>query len=605
MDFLDQLSSGLLCGDGAMGTEIIARGALPDGCFEELVIGNPALILGIHSDYLAAGARFIETNTFGANAVRLARFGLENRVGEFNAAAVRLAKTAVVGKDAFVAGSVGPLGGRLEAIREQGVDPAAVYREQITALLDAGVDVLQLETFLSLDEILLALGTAKSLSAVPTVCSMVCSEEGRLSTGESIVDAFRKLTAAGADVVGLNCLSGPHAMLRVLEKIPLEFILAASPNAGHPLYRDGRYLYGLSPEYFATAGREFAAQGARLIGGCCGTSPAHIAALSKALAGFHPATSKTVVRITEPPRPSAPTHSEEVSLLDLIAEGKKVIVTELDPPKTLDLEKFFTGARALAEAGSDAVTLADNSLAILRVSNVAVGALLKERLGIMPLLHISCRDRNLLGLQSELMGIAALGIRHILPLTGDPAKVGDHPGASSVYDVNSIELMRIISRLNEGYNQAGKSIKVQTNFVQGCTFNPNAKNLDAQVARLERKIAAGASYVMTQPVFDTGLVAEMYRRTAHLSVPIFTGVWPLLNGRQTEFLHNEVPGIVIPDHVRESMRGLEGAEGKTKGIELGKDICRAALDRFPGVYLITPFLNYETTTELAGFVRSL
>jgi len=287
----------------------------------------------------------------------------------------------------------------------------------------------------------------------------------------------------------------------------------------------------------------------------------------------------------------------------MMQAGRTVIVTELDPPKTLDLEKFFAGAKLLTEAGSDSITLADNSLAILRVSNLAIGAMLKER-GIMPLLHVSCRDRNLLGLQSELMGIAALGIRHLLPLTGDPAKVGDHPGASSVYDVNSIELMRIISRLNEGYNHIGKSIKVRTNFVQGCTFNPNARNLDAQVARLERKIAAGAQYVMTQPVFDTALVAEMARRTKHLGVPVLTGVWPLLNGRQAEFLHHEVPGIIIPDSVRTAMAGLEGLEGRQAGIDLGKEICRAVLDHFPGVYLITPFLAAETTAELAAFVRS-
>lgn len=603
MHFLDELNSGLLCGDGAMGTEIMARGAL-DGCFEELVCTDPELISGIHADYLAAGARVIETNTFGANAVRLARFGLENRVAELNGTAVKIARAAAAGKNAYVAGSVGPLGLSNEAVREQGIDRAAVFTEQISALLDGGVDLLQLETFRDLDEVLTALTAAKKLSGVPVVCSMVCSEEGRLISGQSIVDAFRKLTAAGADVVGLNCLTGPHAMLRVMEKIPLEFQLSAFPNAGHPLYHEGQYLYGLSPEYFATAGREFVAQGARLIGGCCGVGPEHIAALSKALIGLQPASKKTVIHVSEPPRPVARVVSQETSLLDLVAAGKTVVVTELDPPKTLDLDKYFAGAQALTEAGSDAITLADNSLAILRVANVSIGAILKERFDIMPLIHVSCRDRNLLGLQSELMGIAALGIRHVLPLTGDPAKVGDHPGASSVYDVNSIELMRIISRLNEGYNHAGKSIKVQTNFVQGCTFNPNAKNLDSQVARLERKIAAGASYVMTQPVFDTALVAEMHRRTAHLGVPIFTGVWPLLNGRQTEFLHNEVPGISIPDNVRETMRGLEGADGKRKGIELGKDICRAALDHFPGVYLITPFLNYETTVELASFVRS-
>jgi 5,10-methylenetetrahydrofolate reductase len=290
-------------------------------------------------------------------------------------------------------------------------------------------------------------------------------------------------------------------------------------------------------------------------------------------------------------------------LLDLIARGRTVVITELDPPKTLDLEKFMAGAKALHDAGSDAITLADNSLAILRVSNLAAGALVKARHGVMPLLHLSCRDRNLLGLQSELMGLSALGIRHVLPLTGDPAKVGDHPGAKSVYDVTSVQLIGIIKRLNEGFNHSGKSVKAATRFVIGCTFNPNAKFLDAQIARLERKLAAGAQYVMTQPVFDPALVETVAKRTAALGVPIFMGVWPLLNGRQAEFLHNEVPGILIPDAVREKMAGREGADGRAAGLEVAKEVCRAALDHFPGVYLITPFLNYELTVELAQFAR--
>jgi homocysteine S-methyltransferase len=286
-----------------------------------------------------------------------------------------------------------------------------------------------------------------------------------------------------------------------------------------------------------------------------------------------------------------------------MAAGKIVVVTELDPPKTLDLEKFYAGAKALTDAGSDAITLADNSLAILRVSNLAIGAVLQERFGIAPLLHLSCRDRNVIGLQSELMGMVALGICHVLPLTGDPAKVGDHPGATSVYDVTSIELIRIIAQLNRGLNANGKDIRCNPGFVIGCTFNPHARNLDAQLSRLERKLGAGAQYVMTQPVFDPALVAELARRTAAFRVPVLTGVWPLLNARQAEFLHNEVPGIVIPEGVREAMRGLEGAAGAAKGVALAKEVCRAVLEHFPGVYLITPFLKYETTVELAQFVR--
>ena len=350
------------------------------------------------------------------------------------------------------------------------------------------------------------------------------------------------------------------------------------------------------------------AQGARLIGGCCGTTPAHVAAISAAIAELQPVKSKPM-RVSVNPEtvapPKLPTRELEVSLLDRIAAGKRVIICELDPPKTLELEKFFRGAQALVAAGCDALTLADNSLAILRVSNLAMGAMLKERFGITPLLHLSCRDRNVLGLQSELLGMAALGMRHVLPLTGDPSRVGDHPGAASVYDVNSVELIGIIKRLNEGFTHAGKSIKASPQFLIGCTFNPNAKNLDSQVNRLERKVAAGANYVMTQPVFDVRLIEEMKRRTAHLPVPIFTGIWPLLSGRQAEFLHNEVPGIVVPENVRAKMRGLEGAEGCAAGVALAKEMTAAALQHFPGVYLITPFLRYETTVQLAEFARSL
>jgi len=296
-------------------------------------------------------------------------------------------------------------------------------------------------------------------------------------------------------------------------------------------------------------------------------------------------------------------NAEEESILDRIAAGKKVIITELDPPKTLDLEKFLRGAKALVEAGSDAITLADNSLAILRVSNVAAATLLKQRHGIMPLLHMSCRDHNLIGLQSALMGMAALGFRHILPLTGDPAKVGDHPGAASVYDLTSIQLIAIAKRMNEGLNHIGNDLRRTTRFVIGCTFNPNAKNLEAQISRLERKLAAGAQYVMTQPVFDSALVEGIAKRTAAYGVPIFLGVWPLMSGRQADFLHNEVPGIVIPESVRTHMAGRDGEEGRRAGLELAKEVSRAVLDHFPGVYLITPFLNYQTTCELSQFAR--
>jgi homocysteine S-methyltransferase len=607
MDLLEQLQTRLVCGDGAIGTLLLDDGVPLERCFEELCVSEPERVRAIHDAYIGAGARVIETNTFGANAVRLERFGFEERVIEINRAGAQLARGATRGRDAVVAGSVGPLGITADEASARGIDRAQCFRDQITGLIDGGAELLFFETFMDFDEMAIALAAKNELTDVPAICSFACAPEGRLSTGTPLVNAFAKLRAAGAAVVGVNCMNGPHGTVQLLERVPLDYPIAAYANAGYPKYHEGRFIYHTAPEYFAQSAREMVGQGARLIGGCCGTTPVHIRAIADALAGLQPLTAKTVRVVAEPlPAPrSVQSRAAEESLLERIQRGQRVIICELDPPKTLALEKFFAGAQALVQAGCDAITLADNSLAILRVSNLAIGAMLKERFGITPLLHLSCRDRNVLGLQSELLGMAALGMRHVLPLTGDPARVGDHPGAASVYDVNSVELISIIKRLNEGFSHAGKSIKSATGFVIGCTFNPNARSLDSQVNRLERKVAAGAQYAMTQPVFDLRLLDEMKRRTAHLRIPIFTGVWPLLSGRQAEFLHNEVPGIVVPDAVRAEMAGLEGADGRARGVKLAKEIAAAALERFQGVYLITPFLQYETTVELAQFARAL
>lgn len=608
MDLLDELQTRLVCGDGAIGTLLLESGVPLERCFEELCLSEPDRIRQIHEQYIAAGARVIETNTFGANAVRLERFGFESQVVEMNAAAARLAREAADHRDVAVAGSIGPLGLSADEASARGIDRADCFRQQITGLLEGGAELIFFETFMDLAEMEIALGVKHELGNTPAICSFACAPEGRLSTGTPVVEAFQELRRRGAAVVGLNCMNGPHGMVQLLERIPADYPLAAYANAGYPKYHDGRFIYHTAPEYFGQAAREMVAQGARLIGGCCGTNPSHIKAIADAIAHLQPVRSKTV-RVIAEPMPTARVVSigapPEESLLERMASGQRVIICELDPPKTLALEKFFTGAQALVKAGCDAITLADNSLAILRVSNLAMGAMLKERFGITPLLHMSCRDRNVLGLQSELLGMAALGMRHVLPLTGDPARVGDHPGAASVYDVNSVELISIIKRLNEGFTHAGKSIKSATEFVIGCTFNPNARNLDSQVNRLERKVAAGAQYAMTQPVFDLRLLDEMKRRTDQIGIPIFPGIWPLLSGRQAEFLHNEVPGIVVPAEIRAAMAGAEGAEGRALGVMQAKKITAEALERFNGAYLITPFLQYETTQELAQFARGL
>jgi len=584
-----------------MGTLLAERGTPSGSCFEELCLSHPSTISKIHREYLQAGARFITTNSFGANERKLRAFGLEAEAAAINRKAAALARESISasGIDAWVAGSVGPLG--IQPGESGGLLPEPLFEEQIKALLEGGADLILLETFQDPEELSLALRIAKSLGAQPVITLIASPESGRLPGGAWIGDVLESLGKQGADLVGLNCVNGPQAMLRLVEKIVPSLPLAVYPNAGRPTYQEGRIAYGTTPEYFADLGRRMAEAGASLVGGCCGTSPLHIAALSKALKGLKPILRQnTGVVTTEEPPPAS--EATEQSILDLIAVGKTVIVTELDPPKTLPLEKFFAAADALTRAGSDAITLADNSLAILRVSNFSVAAMLKQR-GITPLLHLSCRDSNVIGLQSELLGMAAMGMRHVLALTGDPAKGGDHPDATSVYDVNSVGLLEIIRRLNEGYTQAGTDLQARPDLIAGCTFNPNARNLDAQIQRLERKIKAGARYVMTQPVFETALVEETERRTSHFGVPVFVGVWPLLNGRQAKFLHNEVPGIKIPDPVMTRMDGLEGAQGRKEGVSIAKEVTRAVLDHFPGVYFMTPFLAYQTTEELCAFVR--
>ncbi len=603
MDLLEELQEHIICGDGAMGTLLMERGVALDRCFEEFSVHSPDIIHRVHEDYINAGARIIGTNSFAANQYKLSRFGLENRVNEINWSAAQLAKQAAKGRNVYVAGSVGPIGLTSVDAAERGIDREVIFREQIGALLDGGVDLLLFETFQDPEELALALYVKQSLHHRPAICSLACNESGRLSNGASLVEVSCFLRDRDADILGINCVSGPHRAVRLLELIPEGTPLAAYPNAGRPRYHEGRYLYEATPAYFAEQAIAMAGAGANIIGGCCGTTPSHIAALSTAIRELVPVPKKRVRVVREMPPPApAPVDGEE-SILDLWKDGKTVILTELDPPKTLCLEKYFTAAEALVRAGSDVITLADNSLAILRVSNLAVGAMLKER-GIVPLLHLSCRDRNLLGLQSDLMGMAALGMRHVLPVTGDPAKAGDHPGASSVYDVHSIRLVEMIRRLNEGFTQSGTDLKRRCDFVVGCSFNPNAKNLDAQVSRLERKIDAGAQYVMTQPIFDPQLAEITAERTKHLGVPIFLGVWPLLNGRQARFLHNEVPGIIIPPSILAQMEGKEGLEGRKKGVSIAREIAGAVLEQFPGIYLITPFLAYETTAELANWIRS-
>jgi homocysteine S-methyltransferase len=609
-NLLDILNERIVIGDGATGTYLYELGVPLNHCLEEVNLSQPELLTRLFREYADVGAQVVETNSFGANRVRLARFGLDGQVAEINARAAQVAREAVKGKpDIFVGGSVGPLSIRPADGEFSAEDRRGIFREQIGALLEGGADLIFLETFTALDELLLALEVFKSLSKVPVVTSLAVSEEGRLVSGETFSEAVRILRVAGADIVGLNGTAGPQACVHLLSKIAVSDgeLLSVYPSAGKPEFYEGRFNYAASPEYFADTLPRWVDEGARLIGGDYGTRPAHIAAMAAAARELQPVRAKKAtvkatrprVEVTEATAPRTG-RAEEVSILDLL-KTKPVSIVELDSPKGLSMDKFLAGAKALQDAGAAAITLADNSLAILRVSNFAAAVRIREEVGLTSLIHLACRDRNLLGLQSEIMGLGVLGFRHVLALTGDPAKVGDHPGATSVYDLNSVGLIKLMAGMNRGVNHVGRPLNGETKFIIGCAFNPNAVNFDSQVKKLESKIAAGAQYVMTQPVFDLELARKTVERLKPLGVPVFLGVMPLLSSRNAEFLHNEVPGIKIAETLREQLRMCADDKAATKiGLEVAREVRDVALEAFNGVYLITPFLRYEVSVDLLG-----
>lgn len=595
-----------------MGTYLYQLGFPIGVAFEEYNLIKPDLIEEVHRRYVAAGADVLETNTFAAQHGNLVRYGLEKQTEAINAAGVALARRAA-GETGYVLGTVGAIrAGQRKNARTS--ELARDYEEQLGALIGAGADGILLETFFELEELSLALRIARRLGALPIVCQFAVDDPAVTRDGVPMSEAFRRLKDEGADVVGFNCRSGPSGILRAVEHIPLDLGLPLSvfPNAGLPDYEDGRVVYSASPAYFGESAQTFADAGVRLIGGCCGTTPEHVRAIAEALRGYAPALADSGRPATAErtpyaaPRPLAGDDGadgdETASIVDLVRRRHTVIV-ELDPPKDLDIDRFMTGAQALKDAQADALTMADNSLAVTRMSNMALGALVQERIGIRPLVHIACRDRNLIGTQSHMMGFDALGIDHVLAVTGDPAKFGDLPGSSSVYDLTSFEIIKMIKQLNEGVAFSGRALKQKAKFVIGAAFNPNVKHLDKAVQRLEKKVAAGADYIMTQPVYDAELIERIAESTRHLDVPIFLGIFPLASGRNAEYLHNEVPGIQLSDAVRERMRGLEGAEGRAEGIAIAKELLDTAMKHFNGIYLMTPFLFYEMTAELTRYVR--
>ncbi len=607
MNFLELVKERVIVGDGAIGTMLYSKGVGLDANFEHLNLVRPTLVAELHREYLAAGARFIETNTFGANRTRLAPIGLETKIAELNRQGVAIARQAVVDsgvkEQVFVAGSVGPLA-KLKGDENEltGDAMTALFLEQVLPLAEGGADLLILETFSDLKQLLCAIRAARE-TALPIVASMAYLEGGRTGGGVHASLAARRIAAAGADLVGANCGAGPREVLLTLGELAKgsSLPLAAFANSGFPEYVDGRYLYLTTPEYFAEKGLEMALAGAVLIGGCCGTTPEHIRQLALRLAGKNPVRRPVFIEISEPEVAAVDT---DIKRSFLAQWGKSPVVTvELDPPKGLDCSRVLAGAAALKAAGADAINLAENPLARVRMGNIALARIIQEEIGIEVIPHITCRDRNLLGLQSDLLGASLLGIRSILAVTGDPARLGDQNGASSVFDVNSFELIKLISDLNSGVNALGQSISGKTGFTVGCAFNPNTPKLDVQVARLAKKVAAGAAFAQTQPVYDADRVTAMATMTAYLGIPLLVGIMPLVGERNCEYLHNEVPGITIPDHVRKRMQGKEKEAGAAEGIRIAMELLENIRGTTGGYYIIAPFGRYEVAVELLHLLK--
>lgn len=604
MGLLEKLKTHVLTADGAIGTLLYGYGL--EYCHEEMNVQRPELIEKIHREYIAAGADIIQTNTYGANAIKLARYGLESRVQQFNEAAITIAKRAAADGGQFVLGTIGGIRGirKSDATLEEIL---TTVEEQATVLLAGNPDGLLLETYYDFEELVATLKMLRGKTALPIIAQVSMHEPGVLQNGMTLNQALHDLEALGADIVGVNCRLGPHHTIQAFEgvELPKHAFMSAYPNASLLDVEDGRVVYESEADYFGRAAVALRDQGVRLIGGCCGTTPKHIAAAKKYLEELTPVQKKSakpekiqVVREAEPAT-YEPLHEK--------VKRERSVIVELDTPRHLEIDGFMEGAKKLYEAGADVVMMADNSLASPRISNVAMGALVKQTYGVRPLTHITCRDRNLIGLQSHLMGLDALGIHDILAVTGDPTKVGDFPGATSVYDVSSMELIQLIKQLNEGISFSGKPLRKKANFSVAAAFNPNVRVLDRAVARLEKKIEHGADYFISQPVYTKEKIIEIYEATRHLETPIYIGIMPVTSYKSAEFLHHEVPGIKLSEDALARMRacGDDKDLATKEGIAIARELVEVAAEYFNGIYLITPFLRYDMTLELMSYIAQL
>jgi homocysteine S-methyltransferase len=633
--FHQRLAARPLLVDGGLGTLLFSRGVPQRACLEELVLTHPEVVEAVHREYLEAGAELIETLSFGANRRRLAGWGMERQAGQLSRRAAQLARAAreVSGHDALVGGSVGPLGPpttRQATIRE--TDARAAFREQIEGLLEGGADVIVLETFSDLGSLLLAVDEARRASDVPVIASLTFGEELVLSDGTSPADAAEALGRAGADAIGVNCGAGPSPCLDALEAMgpPADGAPAHSimPNAGLSQRLEGRFVFAASPEYFGTVTTRMLDAGARILGGCCGTTPEHIAAMRAALDAGEAMTAKIAApaptpAIVEVSSPGAQTPLAEraarlnraedapppTRLAELLASRRFVVSVEIDPPRSIRIERTIDAARLLRDAGVDVVNISDSAMARVRMSALSVAFGIQHDLDLECLVHCTTRDRNLMALESELLGAHALGVRNVIALTGDPPRIGDYPTGTGVWDVDSIGLIEILTRLNRAEDPSGASIGQRAGFTIACALDSTAADAATEWDRLERKLAAGAHLVMTQPLYSVEQVESMLEEALRrfgprgFPVPVLLGVLPLVSTRHAEFLHNEVPGITIPDEARAAMQAA-GERGSEVGIEMADRLLAAMESEVTGTYIMPSFGRYEQCAELVRRIRA-
>ncbi len=605
-------SDGIHVFDGAMGTMLYERGVYINRCYDELSLTQPDLVRGIHADYVRAGADVLETNTFGATAPKLAQYGLEASLREINIAAVRVAREAA-GDETYVAGAIGPLGLRIEPLGPTSFDEARdLFKQQAAALLEGGVDLFVLETFSDLSEIQQAIRGVRELCDLPIIAQIAVYTDGNTAYGTTPEVFTEKLDEYGADVIGLNCGVGPAIILAALEKMRAVTSkkLSAQPNAGLPRDVQGRQFYMCSPEYMSKFAKRFIQAGAKFIGGCCGTTPSHIKFISDAVRAASPRVHRAFNSGGLPAIVSEQTPPADVQVMPpaershwsrKITLGEFVTSVEVLPPKGCDTKKTLDSIRLLKDAGVDGVNIPDGARAQSRMSALATAVLVEQQIGIESVLHYCCRDRNLLGMVSDLLGAAALGLRNLLLITGDPPKMGPYPDATAVFDIDAIGLTNMVNKLNHGLDIGNNPIGEPTAFCIGVGVNPGAINLDEEIKRFEYKVEAGAQYAITQPVFDTDQLKDFLKRIEHCRVPIVAGIWPLVSFRNAEFLHNEVPGVRVTPSIMDRMRdasAISKEAGRDEGLKIARESLMDVRDLIQGVQVSAPFGNVKYALEV-------